>query len=235
MTIAEMHDSFRLEYDSISSFSNPEYLPEEIDYWLNSAQNDLISKVKDEGVEKSQTLRDYLGNITLNKNISTFITNTDNQLNGTFVQLPDDYRTALQEAVSISYTDCNDVTKTNRIPVIASTHDRINSHVRNPFKKPNKFERVISLPYAYLSGDPKIQSVELITDGTFTITNYHLRYLKNPRQMQYGTQYSIPTVDIDCELNEEAQLWIINQAAQEAFKATNQLQKYQLIKTIDKQ
>ncbi len=235
MTIAEMHDNFRLEYDAIASFSNPEYLPEEIDYWLNTAQDNLLSEVKKEGVEKSQTFRDYLGNITLNKNISTFIVNTDNQLNGTFVQLPDDYRTALQEAVSISYNDCNNAVKTQRIPVVPSTHDRINSDVRNPFKKPNKFERVLSLPYSYLSGDPKIQSIELITDGTFSITNYHLRYLRNPRKMVYGTQYSTPVPDVDCELNEEAQNWIITEAAQEAFKATNQLQKYQLIKTIDKQ
>lgn len=235
MTIANMHENFRLEYDNISSFSNPEYLPEEVDYWLNLAQDQLILKVKEDGVEKSQTLKDYLGNITVNKNISTFVTTVDNQPNGVFVQLPDDYRTALHESVSIRYSDCNGLTKTNRIPVIPSTHDRINSDVRNPFKKPNKFERVISLPYTYLTGNSQIQTTELIVDDDFSITEYHLRYLRNPIKMTYGSQYSTVIPDVDCELNKEAQIWIIKQAAQEAFKATNQVQKYQLIKTIDKQ
>jgi hypothetical protein len=43
--------------------------------------------------------------------------------------------------------------------------------------------------------------------------------------------FNAPT---DCELNTEAQNWIIKRAALEAFKATNQLQKVQLLKQIDK-
>lgn len=234
MNISEMHEQFRLEYDAISSFSNPEYSTEEIDYWLNLAQDNLLLKVKEEGLESTQTYRDFLSNITVNANSTTFITNADNEENGRFVELPSDYRTTIKESVTITYTDCNSTTITKRIPVIPSTHDRLNYDVKNPFKKPNKDERVISLPFKYLSGNPSVQAVELLTDGTFNIQTYHLRYLKNPIKMQYGTQYSSPTTDVNCELNYEAQRWIIKEAAQEAFKATNQLQKYQLIKQLDK-
>lgn len=233
MNINEMHEQFRLEYDAISSFSNPEYSVEEVDYWLNVGQDNLILEVKKEGIERTQTLRDYLSNITVNANINTFITNADNEENGIFVELPGDYRTSIKESATINYSDCNSTTITKRIPVIPSTHDRLNYDLKNPFKKPNKEERVISLPFKYLTGNSSIQARELLTDGTFNIQTYHLRYLKNPVKIQYGTQYSIPILDITCELNEEAQNWIIQNAALEAFKATNQLQKYQLIKQLD--
>jgi hypothetical protein len=234
LSISEMHKQFRIEYDSIDSFSNPEYSAEEVDYFLNSAQDTLVEQAKVVGTEKDQTLRDMLANITENFISSTFLTNASNEPNGVFVELPSDYRTSLKESVTIEFANCNDVDTTKRIPVVPSTHDRLNVDVRNPFKKPNKRERVISVPFKYLSGDPSIQSIELLTDGTFTITSFHLRYLKNPRKMQYGTQYATPTVDVDCELNIEAQNWIIKEAAIAAFKATNQLQKVQLLKQLDK-
>lgn len=235
LSASQMHEQFRIEYDAIASFSNPEYSAEEVDYFLNTAQDNLILMIKKEGLESTQTYRDMLSNITDNENISTFITNSDNEPNGVFVQLPVDYRTALKESVTISYADCNAVTTAERIPVIPSTHDRTNYDFRNPFKRPNKKERVLSVPYGYLSGDPEIQTIELITDGTFTISEYHLRYVRNPREIMYGSQYATIVPDVDCELNLEAQNWIIQEAALEAIKATNQLQKYQLVKQLDKQ
>lgn len=225
MSIAEMHDQFRIEYDAIDSFSNPEYSPEEIDYFLNSAQDNLLIEAKRAGVESNQTLRDMLSNITNGYQTNAFIVIQINEPNGVFVELPEDYRTALKEAVTISYTDCNGIIDNKRIKVVPSTHDRLNVDIENPFKKPNKFERVISVPYGKLINNQQV--VELITDGTFSIMTYHLRYIRNPLQMDINN----PT---DSELNEEAQNWIIKEAAKEAFKATNQLQKYQLLKQLDR-
>lgn len=215
LTIAEMHDEFRIVYDNIDSFANPEYSPEEIDYFLNTAQDDLISQVKTGGVERIQTLRDFLSNITDTYSTTAFTTNGDNEPNGLFVVLPDDYRTALKESVDVTYTDCNNSSQVNRIPVIPTTHDRLNYETRNPFRKPSSSERVISVPHAELAATPQQQVIELITDGTFTINEYHLRYLRNPATMDINA----PT---DCELSYEAQKWIIKRAAELAFMATQQ-------------
>lgn len=234
LSISQMHEQFRIEYDSIDSFSNPEYKAEEVDYFLNTAQDNLILLAKKDGIESTQTYRDMLANITENFSTSTFVATSDNEPNGVFVQLPSNYRTSLKEAVTVTYANCNSVDATKRLPVVPTTHDRLNVDTRNPFKRPNKNERVLSIPFKYLTGDPSIQSVELLTDGTFSITNYYLRYFKNPRAMQYGTIYSTPTADVDCELNLEAQNWIIAEAAKLAFITTNQLQKVQVLTQLDK-
>jgi hypothetical protein len=45
MTISEMHLAFRLQLDkSTSLVGNPDFLPEEIDYWLNEAQDRFIKQ-----------------------------------------------------------------------------------------------------------------------------------------------------------------------------------------------
>ncbi len=45
MTVSEMHTAFRLQLDkSTSLVGNPDFLPEEIDYWLNEAQDRFIKQ-----------------------------------------------------------------------------------------------------------------------------------------------------------------------------------------------
>ena len=45
MTVSEMHQAFRLQLDKSSSLvGNPDFLPEEIDYWLNEAQDRFIKQ-----------------------------------------------------------------------------------------------------------------------------------------------------------------------------------------------
>lgn len=231
LTPAEMHNQFRIEYDSIDSFSNPEYSPEEIDVLLNGAQDALIEKVSKEGIERTQIYRDYLTNITSSSTISVFTTTSANKPNGVFAVLPDNYRVMISESCTVSYTDCNGNTATKRIPVIPITHDDYNMVIRNPFKRASSAERVLSLPHEKLAGNTG-QTIELLTDGTFTITAYHVVYLRDPLQIQYGTAYATPAADVACELGTEAQNWIISEAAKKAFEVTNQLQKVQLLRQL---
>lgn len=233
MTVQEMHNEFRIRYDNIASFSNPEYSPEEIDTFLNTAQQALIMFVKKQGAERNQTYRDFLANITENFSTSAFITNADNHPNGQFVVLPLDYRTALEERVDITYTDCNSTSQTTQIEVKPTTHDRLSKDVKNPFKKPKKDGHVLSVPFGRLSATPDQQTVELIGSTDFTIDTYYLRYYRNPLTIQYGSVYATPLADQDCELNEEAQDWIIERAVQTAFDSSAQLSRFQVSKQIE--
>ena len=233
MTVAEMHNEFRIRFDNIASFSNPEYTPEEIDFFLNSGQEELLIVIKADGIERNQTYRDFLANITTNFDSTAFVTNSSNHVNGVFVALPTDYRTALEEAAEVTYNDCNGTSTTNRIPIIPTTHDRLGEEVRNPFKKPKSDGRVLSLPFSRLAGTPTQQTVELIGSTDFTISKYFLRYFRDPLTIQYGTQYAIVGLNIDCELNNEAQDWIIEKSVQIALDSTAQLQRYQMSKQTE--
>lgn len=212
MTVSEIHVDFRLQWDNINSFQAPDLSAEEIDVILNNAQADLILNCKKEGFESSQTIRDYLRNIKTNANITSFTNNSNNQPNGTFVELPDDYRTMVKEELTVTYLDCNQTSQTKRIKVRPITEDTYNNIINDPFRKPNINsidEYAASMEYEKISGK---SNYELITDGTFTPTIYHIRYIRNPQRIQYGSAYATPTVDQDCELNEEAQREIIKRA-----------------------
>jgi len=44
MTVLEMHEAIRLQLDKTNNFAAPDFLDEELDYWLNEAQLELIKQ-----------------------------------------------------------------------------------------------------------------------------------------------------------------------------------------------
>lgn len=215
-----MHTYFKLKVNKLDSFNYQDLLPEEIDVLLNQEQFKIIEQraygtnFKRQSLEETQKRTDDLKNIVTTYNSSAFTTNSNNKTNGKFVSLPTNYRHAIQEECIVSYTDCNNVTRTKTIPVIPITHDRYNKTISDPFNEPYQDE-VIRLAHSKVGGS---EVFELITDGSYTITNYTLRYLRTPVSMQYGTTYSTPSTDIDCELSEHIHREIVESAANTALE-----------------
>jgi len=216
MTAAQMHTRFKIGVDKIDSLASANFEAEEIDVFLNDAQEKFIEQraygtnPKGTGLEEDQKRRDDLREITKNFTSAAFTFTADNKPNGVFVSLPNDYRHSMQEEVAIAYTDCNNTAATKRIPVLPVTHDRYNKIVNDPFNKPYEDE-AIRLDY---EGDV----YELITDGTYTITNYHLRYLKQPQEIRLGTAYVVQTTDVDSELADHTHREIIAIAVKDALQ-----------------
>ena len=216
MTVSEMNFEFRVGMDKVLSLNAPGFTAEEIDSFLNNAQEEFIEQraygtnPKGTGLEEDQKRRDDLREIIKDYSTSIFTTSSNNKPFGSFISLPLDYRHAIQEEVDISYTGCNETTQTDRIPVVPVTHDRYNKVINDPFNKPYK-EESIRLDY---EGDV----FELITDGAYTITTYYLRYLKEPVTIRYGTQYLVPVTDIDCELAAAVHREVVGIAVQAALE-----------------
>ena len=219
MTVAEMHSEFKLGMDKSDSLSYPNFLPEEIDIFLNSEQEKFIKNRaypsgRELGLEETQKRVDDLKNIFTNYQTTSFTTNSSNKPNGVFVTLPGDYLFAMEEEAIISYTDCNGASATKRVEVIPSTHDRYNRAIKeDPFNKPDK-NQVTRLGYGLVTGN---ETFELITDGS-TLTTYILRYIKEPVSIRYGTQYETPTTDIDCELSDHTHREIVAMAVRTALE-----------------
>ncbi len=235
MLVQDMHEQFLLWYDKQSNFSAPEVTPEEIDIYLNNAQYQFIKILTEQGLEKSQEWLDYLKNITTRYSVAPQASQPSNKPNGRYVTLPAtpagpyNYRLALLEEADISFTDCNVPNTIARVPVIPATRDEYNKIINNPFKKPWK-EEIIRLVVDN-------NNFELISFPGSTINTYYLDYLREPAKIQYGTQYSTPTVNINCELESKAATKIIEIAVDLALKTVNdprlnleQLDK--LVKTI---
>lgn len=187
MTISQLHSEFKIGLDKGDSLTNPNYQAEEIDSFLNNAQEEFIEQraygtnPKRTGLEEDQKRRDDLREVISDFTSNVFTSNSANKPNGVYVTLPANYRHAIQEEVTITYTDCNNAAATKRIPVVPLTHDRYNRTLADPFNRPYRDE-VARL-------DIENGVFELITDGTYTITGYFMRYIKQPQRIQYGTTY----------------------------------------------
>lgn len=209
MLVSQMHNEFKIGLDKVDSLSSPNFIAEEIDTILNTAQEEFITQrayrnnPRKQGVEETQKRIDDLKNITANYTTTTFTNNSSNKPNAVFVNLPTNYRHALQEDVIVSYTDCNNTAATTITQVKPITHDRYNKLIRDPFNKPSK-DLVLRLALEKSAG---IERFELICPNT--ITNYNLRYLRQPIKIQYGTQYQVPTTNQNCELSEHTHREII--------------------------
>jgi pyruvate/oxaloacetate carboxyltransferase len=218
MTVQEMHYEFKLGLDKVDSLSTPNFIPEEIDVILNNAQEEFITQrayrnnPRQQGVEETQKRVDDLKNIISDYKTSTFSTTADNKPNGIFVNLPVDYRHALQEEVQLTYTNCNNQTTTSIAAIKPITHDRYNKLIRDPFNKPDKqFVFRLALEKTLTN-----ERFELISSET--ISSYNLRYIRQPQRIQYGTQYQVPTTDQDCELSDYTHREIISIAVKNTLE-----------------
>ena len=217
MTIAQMHQLFKIMTNKVDSLNYPNLEPEEIDSLLNNESDKIIEQraygnnSKRTGVEETQKRVDDLRNITNNWAVPqvNMFTTLDNKPNGIFTPLPTDYRHALSESASILYTNCHGSSAKKAVRVDPITDDRYNTIILDPFNKPYQ-DLIVRLPFQIVNSQ---EVFELITDGTYTILQYNLRYLRTPVRMQYGTTYSTPTTDVNCELAEHLHREIVEATA----------------------
>lgn len=197
-----MHIEFKIGLDKTDSLNYKDFLPEEVDSFLNNAigkfteQRAYGNNKRGLGFEETQKRLDDLRTLVKNTNITTFTNTPDNKPNGVFITLPTDYRHAVEEDATISFIDCKNQTQTKITNVTPVTHDRYNKTLKDPFDKPYDDE-IKRMGFGLVGGN---ESFELITDGTYTITNYHLRYISQPVKVQFGSTYAVPSTDINCNL-----------------------------------
>lgn len=232
MTSQDMKREFLILYDKATNFAAPGYEDVEISILLTKGQErvflstyGLDNKTK-EGFEiteaRRKELRDLVKGVTLN---TPFADQTQVLPNGVFYQLPEDCLFVISEEITItSDDDCEDGT---RVMVRPITHDEYAINKRNPFKKPNSTDFVWRLDY-------QDHLHEIITDGTFSVSEYHLRYIKRLQPIIIG----VNTVDgvagpLDSELDSILHKRIVDEAVKIATGITDP-ELYQ-IKALEQQ
>ena len=215
MTLAEMHIEFKLGLDKTDSLNYPNFEPEEIDLWLNRAQDRFVKaryvhNTKSETFEETQKRTDDLRTIVTEATIIPSATQIPTKPNGILFDLPagnispDIYWFAINEECEIRYEDCNGSWVDERTGVYATTHNDYDKLIDDPFNKPNK-DVVLRLMHGVWA--------ELITDGTYTINQYFLRYIRQPIRLDI---INFPLMS--CELAEHTHIEIVGIAVSLALE-----------------
>lgn len=190
MTIQEFHTNFYQELDKTQDFEYPAFQPEQIDYWLNKAQQRFIESrlyPKDprfKGFEGNQKRIDDLKSLVKKSDAITPVAD------GTiyYSQLPNDYLHLIRHWCITNDSTCG----TKSVGGVQVQQDDLNKLLKDPFWRP-----VANEPLFYLMGN-KIVYEQVVG---FAITETRLNYIKKPVQMKLGSQYVEISDDIDCELD----------------------------------
>lgn len=193
MTIEEFHINFGLELDKTQDFEYPSFIPEQIDYWLNKAQDELIKdclspdKSSERAFEETQDKLEDIRTIVIE---SPVLTSYSNDGGDTYItNLPSDYLYRLRHNC-ITYSDICSIKK---VGGIFTKQLFINNMLKDPFWTPSVLE-----PIYYIVGN----TIRYPTKKQFVVSGTYLTYVKNPSTMRLGSQYVNPTTDVQCELPE---------------------------------
>jgi hypothetical protein len=229
MTAAEFKEAFLIKYDRLANLAAPGYDDNEISFILTQAQEQLVkshynfksNKFKD-GFEETEKRRKDLSELTRNANLDSSAISLDQDgvsQNGIFYNLPDDLLYTIREEATLASDDT--CVNGDRVGVRPVTHDEYVANINNPFKKPGT-SRVWRLDFS--TGNNTNRRHELITNGSYTIDTYHVRYIKRPIAI------NIP-LNITSELDESVHSEIVDRAVRIATGITD-FQQYQ-IKTME--
>ena len=200
MDITSMHNEFKLLMDKAGGAGAPSFLASEIDTFLNAAIERFITKrafgnnPRRTTFEEDQKRRDDLRNVIENYTTNSFKPNPGSaKPNGIFVNLPEDYRHAINEECVLE--------NRNRVSVKPITYDRYNKMIDDPFNNLTS-NSVYRLDY---SGN----SFELISLDR--INSYHLRYIKVPKEVSLSGGHN-------CLLADHTHREIVRMAVLEALE-----------------
>lgn len=224
MTLSDFHIEFKVALDKLDSSAYPDILTEEIDYFLNEAQERFIktryspNNIYKEGFEEIQKRTDDLRTLVVTNYapISAVTTETNtykadfstvysDEAQVTNITTTESYQFFLRGRARVVKTGCT----SSYVPVKIIRQNELERVLLDPFNTPK-----LNSPIAYFERG----ILYVVTDGTFTIDKFKITYLKRARKIQYGTTYPTPTTDVTCELPEHTHKEIVQLAVNIALE-----------------
>ena len=229
MTANQMAAELEEKLDRANSFGSPGYEDEDLTSVLTEAQQLYVKKFFDEannrkqkGFEETEIRNQGLSalvkdgdNLSVSADQVGIITN--NNVTGKFYDLPDDHMYTIYEQCTIDKKECDtDAFIIGWVMVVA--HNEMQRYNWSKYKKP--FYRVTGDCRVWRSEFSRKDSGradnvpvktdkrhELFTDGTFNVTNYHIRYVKNP--LEIVVNRTTTTNQKNCELDTSTHVVIV--------------------------
>lgn len=201
MTAVQMELAFKQGLDKFDSLNYPDFQIDQIELLLNQAQDKFvkqrygITNTKRQSFEETQKRTEDLKNVVVNSIIIPAANASDNiNQYARFVTLPTNHWFIIQELTGISYIGCGGSTITDRVYTRAIQHNDYSKTIDNPFSQPTESKVLRMMENG---------RVELIPAPNVTITDYHLRYIKEPVRISI-------TNSINCELSEHTHQEIVS-------------------------
>jgi hypothetical protein len=216
MTANQMWENVLVTYDALYSQSAPGFVDPEASIILTKAQWYYIlqrlnpkSNRNMEGFEETEIRIQGLSALIKDSQESTTPPTTQgvNQVGAlpgeTLWALPTDFMITIYEGSVTNVPQCGTTSTYNRIMTIPISHDEYNLNYYNPYKKPYT-DGTEGIVWRLEHGKKTVNGIErkihgLITDGTFQVTNYYMRYLKTPNDIVVNLNN--PSAQISCELD----------------------------------
>jgi hypothetical protein len=218
MTANEMWDNVLVTYDALYSQSAPGFVDPEASIILTKAQWYYVlqrinpkSNRNMEGFEETEIRIQELSSLIkdsgdANPPISQ-LTNPTGTLPGeTLWAIPVDCMLPIYEGCTTNTKQCgSNPAVYNRIMTIPISHDEYNLNFSNPYKKPwtdgseGIIWRLEHGTQTVNTVERKIHGIIYSTDPSLTITNYYMRYIKYPEDIQINL--STPSSQVNCKLD----------------------------------
>ena len=213
MTVAEQHVAFKVGFDKTDSSNYPGFEPEEIDLFINLAQDRLVktryggNNLYRTSFEQSQKRTDDLRTIIKQTTLTPLSPTSLNKPGGQFFNLPnsvatnDVYWFSIQEEANVIVTDCDGNTSTVKLPVKPITHDQYNKIIKDPFNKPDETELV------RLVSEGAIEVISPVA----SLVSLVLRYVRKPQRIDVVNA-------VDCELPDHMHQEVVDVAVSLALE-----------------
>jgi hypothetical protein len=250
MTANQMANELEQKLDRVDSFGSPGYEDFDLSSVLSEAQVVFVKKFFDElnnrkskGFEETEIRNQGLAalvkdaaNCPPSASQVGVITNTT--IVGKFFDLPLDHMYTIFEECTINKIECG-TTDPIHAYVVPIAHNEMQRFNTSKYKKPfysvggdsrvwrSEFSRQVTgiLPSATATN----KRHELFTDGTFNITTYHVRYVKNP--LDIVVNRTTTANQRNCELDESTHRVILDIATDLMLQRVKE-QKVQTIESL---
>lgn len=198
MTKSEMHTAFKIELDKVESLQYPAFVTAEIDYFFDRAQEQFIksrysgNNPTGSSFEQTQKRIDDLRYLVVEDTLSAVFDDdivsppytgpkVSEKANCYIVDLTDvaatdPYMFLVGEECTIRYYDRLTSAYVNVIqPITECSSNTYSAKVYDPLSS-HRLHYNTANPLRLIKSD----YVELITDGTYSVINYIIRYIKEP-------------------------------------------------------
>jgi hypothetical protein len=192
LTVGQLILSFKQKLDKTDSQAYPDFLDEEIRFWLDQAADRFAQQryernnIKRRGFEETQKRVDDLRATVRTEEIAA-VASTDYPGFAFNVPLPiagaDRYRHLLKVQVEVRDVDCNDEQSDNWTTPYQVQQDDLHSLFNDPFNKP-----IPSSPLFTIEGD----DIVFFTDRTFEVLRARISYMRMFDKLQPG----LPTTSV---------------------------------------
>lgn len=206
MTVTEMHTAFRLNLDKSSSLvGNPDFLPEEIDFWLNEAQERFIKQrlfgnnYRHEGLDASQKRIDDLKNLIVNS--ETLYLQTS--------ELGSNVKETVLSQLDATYPYLFYINSTlfDSTGKSLQTGDNVKAVDISKYLKDSINNPYIRRPLTYFATRANFPVIAFIYGDEFVPNTCNLTYIKKPKVLTLNTPFGYQTNT--CELSEETHKEIV--------------------------